>query len=32
VKPKKANKNKKGYGGNCDYDETFDKAVESLKK
>ncbi len=31
VKPKKANKNKKGGGGNYDFDETFNKTVESLK-
>jgi hypothetical protein len=32
VKPKKANMNKKGGGGNYDFDETFNKTVESLKK
>ncbi len=32
VKPKKVNKNKKGGGGNYDFDETFNKTVESLNK
>jgi hypothetical protein len=31
-KPNKANKNKKGGGGNYDFDETFNKTVEFLKK
>jgi len=32
VMSKKANKNIKGVGGNYDFDETFNKTVESLKK